>query len=118
MAGSLRSAEQWTRYEKHKAAGGLGDGCPLCAEPKNLKVFEHWRLVHAEFPYDKIAKVHDMIIPKRHVAEEGLSPEEKRELAQIKEEYINENYDFIIEAAQKNKSIPAHFHLHLIIPRD
>jgi diadenosine tetraphosphate (Ap4A) HIT family hydrolase len=116
--GSLRSAEQWTRYEKYKADGGLRGECPLCAEPRSIESFDHWRIIHSEFPYDRIARVHHMVVPKRHVDERGLSTEEKEELGRVKEKYIYDNYEFVIEASLKTKSIPEHFHLHLIIVKD
>jgi hypothetical protein len=50
--------------------------------------------------------------------EAELSAEELREFALIKREVIDAGYDNIIEATTKNKSLPAHFHLHLIVGKD
>jgi len=56
-----------------------------------------------------------MLIPNRHVSEGNLTKEESQELQDIKGSYINTEYDWIIEPTHKNKSIPGHFHLHLIV---
>ncbi len=114
--GELRTKEGQARYEEYKAAGGLAGGCKLCEAPP-LKVFKYWALVKNNFPYDKIAEVHDMLIPKRHVTEEELSQEEWHEFQQIKDEYIHKEYEFMIEATHRKKSIPAHFHLHLLVAK-
>lgn len=70
------------------------------------------------FPYDKIATSHDMVVPLRHVPEAELTPEERKELVEIKHEYVNANYEYILEPTHKKKSIPAHFHLHLVVLKD
>jgi hypothetical protein len=57
-----------------------------------------------------------MIVPLRHVGEDELSEEEKAELLAIKKSYINEHYDYSLEAT--GKSIPNHFHLHLIVTKE
>ena len=75
-------------------------------------------MINNTFPYDRIAETHHMIIPNSHVTEEGLSDEVKREFKKIKDEYIHKNYEYIIEATHKKKSIPEHFHLHLIVAKD
>lgn len=58
-----------------------------------------------------------MIVPIRHVGEAGLTEEELEEYKKIKNSYINENYEYVIEATHKMKTVPAHFHEHLIIVR-
>lgn len=57
-----------------------------------------------------------MVVPKRHVIEIGLSSDELHELQQLKMSYINQTYEFIIEPTAKLKTIPEHFHLHLVVP--
>lgn len=98
------------------ARGDMAKRCVLC--PKTpIKQFVHWKIIENDFPYDRIAARHHMIIPIRHVAGDGLSAEELRELEDIKRAYINDAYDYILEAVPRIKSIPAHFHLHLITQR-
>lgn len=72
-----------------------------------------------DFPYDLIAKQHDMILSKRHVTEHELTAEEKAEYATIKDGYAQEQgYNYIAEATHDAKSVPAHHHVHLITLRD
>lgn len=117
MKNIFRTPEQQAKYETYKAAGNLAKGCVLC-ERESLHEFGHWRIIDNMFPYDRVAKDHHMIIPKKHALESELSDAEKMELKNIKAEYLSQNYDFIIEAMPKNKSIPEHFHIHLIIAKE
>ncbi len=111
----FRSEEITLAYKDHKEKNDVTSDsiCPLC-EKASIIEFESWRIVKNNFPYDLIASVHDMIVPKQHVKEEGLTLEMYQELVSIKNTYLNENYTHIIEALPKIKSIPEHFHLHLI----
>lgn len=117
MNSIFRTPENQAKYETYQAAGNLKKGCVLC-ERESLQTFEYWRIIENIFPYDKIAKVHNMILPKRHVTEPELSEGEIRELKDIKEKHLHKDYDFIIEATHRMKSIPAHFHLHLIVAKN
>lgn len=113
----LRTKEGREKYEQAIAEGALANGCKLC-EKESLKEFKHWRIMVNDFPYDLIAKAHNMIVPKRHVDEKGLLEEERRELEDIKNSYIHDEYAFMIEATHRKKSIPDHFHLHLIVSKN
>ncbi len=86
----------------------------LC-EKQALKEFRYWKVTDNSFPYDLIAKAHHMLVPVRHVSESELSEDELSELKEIKYTYANTEYDYLIEATSKNKSIPTHHHLHLIV---
>ena len=116
MMATFRTAKSEAKYQK-LAPDLLKDGCPLCLK-NTIKAFAHWRIVKNEFPYDRIAQTHDMIVPLRHVSERELSEAEKNELRSIKETYLSENYEYMIEPTLRRKSIPAHFHLHLIVSKD
>lgn len=102
------------RYQQYQKDHPPSDECSICTKPA-IKSFTYWKLTDNAFPYDLVASTHHMIVPLRHVTEDGLNPEEIKEFKTIKESLMNDTYDYIIEATQKNKSIPAHFHLHLII---
>ena len=117
MNSVFRTPQNQESYEAYKAAGNLDRGCVLCAR-ESVHEFEYWRIIENKFPYDRIAKIHHMILPKRHVVESDLSDEEIQELKDIKEKDLHKDYDFMIEATHRMKSIPAHFHLHLIVARD
>ena len=111
---TLEGKKKYQEYLKNTAASGV---CSLCGKDA-LKVFAHWRIVDNSFPYDQIAKVHEMLVPNRHCTEPELTEEELGELRQIKAEFVNSNYDWILEATTKNKSVPGHFHLHLLVGKE
>lgn len=113
----LRSEETIKRYRELLSARVSDAPCMLCGKA-SLKEFTHWRVTTNDFPYDKIAEVHHMLMPHRHVLELELTEEEWGELIEIKESYVNERYDIILEAPKRNKSAPEHFHLHLIVIKE
>ncbi len=115
--GSLRKKETEERYKEVRASGGLDGPCVLCNKPA-LKTFTAWKIIKNEYPYDKIALVHDMLVPIRHVTQDQLTQEEIDELNEIKETYIHSTYEWILEATTKMKSIPDHFHIHMITAQD
>lgn len=108
----LRTEETAEKYRIHRATGALEKSCPLCRE-NSLETFKFWKIIQNDFPYDRIAETHHMVIPLRHINEEGLTEDELQEFHKIKHSKLQE-YDLIVEATSRNKSIPAHFHLHLI----
>ena len=116
MGNFFRTPELQKQYAEDRKNGSL-QTCPLCTvEPK--KEWEHWKIIENKYPYDRITKVHDMLVSKRHVKEEDLTTEEKEEMFRIKKEYINPNYGYMFEPMIDNKSIPDHFHVHLIVEKD
>lgn len=82
-----------------------------------IKEFNHWFIIPNDYPYDAIASVNHMIAPKREVAFNWqlLSDEEEDELDLLKATYLNEHYDVVYENLPKGQTIPAHFHLHLLV---
>lgn len=117
MFGSLRTEEIKNAYRTAIENGHLSNGCTLCKINPPKKEFKHWRLQPNLFPYDRIAKVHDLLYTIRHVTENDLNEDEIAELRDLKNGYINENYQYILESIPKLKTIPDHFHLHLIIAK-
>lgn len=112
--GVLRTEKTHKKYLKLIANGLLANGCRLC-KISSIKEFKHWRIVSNKFPWNRIAKIQHMIIPKRHIIYEKLNNIEKKEFEIIKKTYIEKKYELIAEATNKKKSIPEHFHIHLII---
>ncbi|MCE9644186.1 hypothetical protein K8Q93_03030 [Candidatus Parcubacteria bacterium] len=110
---SLRTEEAKNKYNEHRRVS-TSEPCPLCGR-EAIKAFKYWKIILNHFPYDRIAEVHHMLVPMRHVAEDALDEEELEELKAIKTTSAHMDYDWIIEATHKNKSIPEHFHLHLIV---
>ncbi len=109
----LRTSECEDKYQEYRK-NNSSVFCSLCTK-ESIKLFKFWKIIKNDFPYDRIAKIHNMIIPVRHVTEEELNQDEIKELKEIKSTTLNDEYEFIIEATNKVKSIPQHFHLHLIV---
>ena len=116
MQAFLRTPETEEKYQAHIARGGLAH-CPLCHE-EPLQQFVHWKILKNAFPYDKILQVHHMLVSMRHVTEEELNEEEKQELQTIKQGYLNDHYQFILEPTRGGKSIPGHLHFHLVVVKE
>ncbi|OGG41758.1 hypothetical protein A2837_00895 [Candidatus Kaiserbacteria bacterium RIFCSPHIGHO2_01_FULL_46_22] len=112
MSNVFRTDKMVVRYDDYKKTAAFLSRCVLCNKSA-LQDFKYWRITKNDFPYDRIAKVHDMIIPLRHTNEAGLTADETAELLMIKQQYL-QDYEYIIEAAETRRSIPEHFHLHLI----
>ena len=110
----LRTPEMRDKYQIHLDTGVLDRGCIIC-EREPLECYKYWKVIENHFPYDRIASLHNMLVPMRHVTEEELTKEEYQEL-QIKKNHTDQ-YHYIIEAANHSKSIPQHFHLHLIVAK-
>lgn len=116
--GGLRSDEMEQKYREYIKDGHMEIVCNLCDKATSVKEFKYWKIVENIFPWDRIAKIQHMIIPKRHIMYQELNDEEKKEFDKIKLGYIEENYELIAEATHKKKSIPKHFHVHLIVTKD
>jgi hypothetical protein len=111
---NLRTLEGDRIYKEYLSNKLADEGCALCTKTA-LQSFKYWKIVQNSFIYDLIAKEHHMLVLLRHAKEDTLTEEELKEMAEIKEKFIHPKYDYIIEATHKEKSIPDHFHLHLII---
>ena len=116
--GALRTKKSQEKYLKLIANGFLDKKCNLCSKTKaeSIKKFKYWRIVNNKFPYDRIAKINHILIPIRHTTEKNLNSAEKKELELIKWGYVKKNYEILVEVT--HKSIPAHFHVHLIVIKD
>lgn len=116
MSKLFRTEEMQRRLRERMDAISSSSECAICSKAP-IQEFKSWRIVRNDYPYDKIAQEHNMLVPMRHVAEKELSQDELSELMDIKLN-LDDKYDYIIEAAKKNKSIPAHFHLHLLVVKE
>ena len=78
--------------------------------------WHHWILVVNEFPYDKIASVHRLLVPlRRFIDESQMTNEEREELFRIKEEFAQHTeYDCLLENLRSNRTVPGQYHLHCI----
>lgn len=114
---TYRSPLTQAKYDEYSKSDKPSLGCSLCEKPA-IKTFNFWKITKNDFPYDKISGTHHMICPLRHVKEEELSKEEMEEFEKIKDEFLHKEYDYIMEATYKIKTIPKHFHLHLIVMKE
>ena len=108
---SLRKLETELAYRKYQKTPKFPT-CYICSATA-IKTYGKWKKIENEFPYNEIATENHMIVPLRHTTEDNLTEEELREFTKIKED-INDKYDMILENTHKQKSIPGHFHLHLL----
>lgn len=108
----FRTREMAEKYDAHMQTEVFKNTCVLC-DREPLQAFTHWKIIANHFPYDKIASLHEMIVPYRHVTENELSDEEIAEFREIKGGYINDHYDYVLEAVGV-RSIPEHHHVHLV----
>lgn len=113
----FRSRSSHEAYKQRRSEPQWNKHCPLCAK-EILHTFTYWHIIPNSYPYDNIAEVHHMLIPKRHTVESRLTPNELQELVSIKESHIHTVYEYIMEATHSCKSVPNHFHLHLIVEKD
>ena len=109
---TLRTRETHEKYKAWLAAKGPDTPCPLCAAAP-LQQFGKWKIIGNDFPYDRVASLHHMLVPLRHVAETMLTNEERDELLEIKRNSLKA-YEYSLEATPGTLSIPEHFHLHLL----
>lgn len=113
MSRSLRTDAVRNKYKQFRQEHIHETECRLCSAPSKVE-FEHWRIIPNDFPYDKIAEQHDMLIPKRHTRELNLNQEEKDELVGIKRSTAMDEYEYVLESVKSKVSIPEHYHLHII----
>lgn len=111
-----RSKKSQEDYKAFRTNLFMSGECPLCSV-KIKQEFKHWIIVKNKFPYDAVARTHDLIVSKRHVGWNKLSKLELAELKKLKETYLCQNYSFLLEAFAKDRSVPNHYHLHLINPK-
>ncbi len=116
MSRIFRTDETQAAYEAHNRLHHDGV-CPLCTT-QPLTGFTFWKIIPNDFPYDRVAKVHHMIVPLRHVVEDELSDNEREEFKKIKKEVLFVNYQHLIEGCESCKSIPGHFHIHLLVEKE
>lgn len=111
-----RSQATHDRFHAYIDEGHLENACALCSL-ETIQEFTYWRTVENTFPYDAVASLHHMVLPIRHTDGEDLSFEETEELRDLKKSILNDDYNFVLECLPKAKSIPEHFHLHLLVPK-
>lgn len=110
----LRTEETARRYEEACAQQKADGGCRLCNDPESIEEYAHWRLMPNKFPYDRLFAKSDMLVIRRHADEYGLTDEERAELLSLKAGVLADRYDSLLDHLPRQKSIPHHYHVHLI----
>lgn len=111
---SLRTPQLEAKYQRARLAGRL---TPLWdVEP--IREFKHFKLIKNDYPHDRIARVNNMLIPKRRIRYWWqLRWYERRELKKIdrllatRYHCIKRNYPALI-------SVPEIVHWHLYILKE
>lgn len=111
-----RTKKMHDKYKRYQQANFRPGWCSFCdvGKDKAIKTFRYWKIINNWFPWDRLTKTHHLLVPKRHTSGSKLTALEKSELEKIKAGYLNKKYDILAEATDRIKSIPGHFHLHLI----
>lgn len=89
--------------------------CFFCSSPA-VRDFRLWKLIENEFPYDAVAEKHYLLAPKRHFASvDDMNQYERHELQEIRDQLESEKeFDCILENLARGRTVPDHYHLHLI----
>lgn len=78
--------------------------------------FKEWKVIENRFPYDTIAKVHHLLVPKRQFTHfTAMNEYELAELEGILENELAQAYDMISYNFPKNQSVKSWLHYHLIL---
>ncbi len=112
MRNYLRSPETEEKYLRFRSSLPVEHACLLCKK-EPIKSYDKWIIIKNDFPYDKIATLHHMIMPKRHTTEPDLTKEERDEFIKIKRKEL-QSYDIILESTENSSSIRDHYHIHLL----
>ncbi|MFT5849663.1 MAG: diadenosine tetraphosphate (Ap4A) HIT family hydrolase [Patiriisocius sp.] len=85
-----------------------------------VKSFKYWDIIENLYPYDKIAKAHDMLVPRRVFAKMSeCRKEEWDEYKIIMNQFeFDGHYDAVLENFSKGRSVLKQLHIHLIVWKD
>lgn len=112
----LRTQKTWEAYKNAPKRGAAS--CFLC-EGEDLDIVEehaHWFICKNQYPYDAVAKVHHMLVPKLHVPRAELLTTPLRDELMVIQYGIetSDKYDCILTNYPGAQSHPPHLHYHLI----
>lgn len=109
----LRSKEILEKYKKRKEEDGALEMDLLSLKP--VRPFHFWLLVENEYPYDKIAEKHHLLVPRENVSDyHQLSWGAKQELTDVRRWANGMRYDVLMENMSHRRTIKQQFHMHLI----
>ncbi|PIR38614.1 MAG: hypothetical protein COV34_00875 [Candidatus Zambryskibacteria bacterium CG10_big_fil_rev_8_21_14_0_10_42_12] len=108
----FRSPEQDKVYQTYKATNPM-EAMLANWEDRIVEEFTHWVIIKNKFPWDKFAKTHHLLVPKRRFAKaDDMNVEEEKELKEIRKK-IRTTYDMFIE--NLTGTLNHIYHPHLII---
>ena len=114
----LRSDETFFKYMKRMKENKCKTGVNLIERigKEPVDEYKYWVIIEDEFPFDKIAKVHHLLIPKRVFMEStDMTKEEKEEMEYLIGNELPKKYDYILNKLDgRSRSFPDHFHIHLL----
>lgn len=116
--GSLRTPEQQKKYRDFLDTKHDGK-CIFCEKKRLIKEFTHWAVIVNDFWYDTVsAEGSAMVFPKRHICGESyLNDVESKEWIEVVKPWFHQNYNWLFENSQKERSISAHYHKHLLLKK-
>jgi len=107
---ALRSMAMHTKYITMPQDKNFIKNSPAILE------FKEWRVINNRFPYDTIAKVHHLLVPKRQFVNMlDMNEYERAELDGLLAHELGETYDMIAYNFPKNQSVKSWLHYHLIV---
>lgn len=106
----LRTRKTYAKYLAGNRGEKAFESLPI------VRSFKHWLIVGNEFPYDRIASRHDMLIPRRKIKDVfQLSVMETAELKRImKNINTQKRYDAILLAFPWSRTVRTRLHFHLL----
>ena len=109
-----RLPETESRYKRYIESGEK----PNFATRVPLKQYRHWKVINNEYPYDYIAAVHHLLIPKRAVEDPLLLKQEELDEFFLIRRLMVRDYDLFMENAPRRSSLKDWYHVHLIKLKD
>lgn len=107
---TLRTSATEAKYQATKKSVRFMKDAP------SLQEFREWRIINNEYPHDKIACTHHLLIPKRQVERPiYLNEYEIAELDGLLEHVLPQTYDSIMLNFPKRQSIKKWLHYHLYV---
>jgi diadenosine tetraphosphate (Ap4A) HIT family hydrolase len=107
---TLRSDAMHTKYLTYPKDPNFMKNAP------SIKDYQYWRIIENKFPYDTIAKVHHLLVPRRQVSRYDLmTTQELTEYEGLLLNVLPQDYDMILLNFPKAQSVKDWLHFHLII---
>jgi len=84
---------------------------------KIIKSYRYWNIIKNLYPYDMIAKEHDMLVPKRIFGKMSECKKEEWDEYKIIMNQLEFDgyYDAMLENFSKGRTVLKQLHLHLIV---